>query len=133
MIIAIDSQILIYAEIVPRKNAKHSPEFNDLRVRAKLLLAKVDPKKDTIILPVIAVSELLVPVPQIHRGAVIAVLQQKFVCPPFDLPAASIAAELTAQHSKLPQTEVRRPADSASRHHDRCVCQSGRGNGILQP
>jgi hypothetical protein len=62
-------------------------------------------KKGTILLPTVAISELLVPVPKAHKGALIAVLQQMFLCPPFDLHAASIAADLWSQHQKLPQDE----------------------------
>jgi len=103
MILGIDSMILIYAEIVPSKRTTRSSDFDDLRVRSKLLLHMAARKKDTILLPTVAISELLVPVSKLQRGALIALLQQKFVCPPFDLPAASIAADLWSQHKKLPQ------------------------------
>jgi hypothetical protein len=62
-------------------------------------------KKGTILLPTVAISELLVPVPKAQKGALIAVLQQRFLCPPFDLQAASIAADLLAEHEKFPQEQ----------------------------
>jgi hypothetical protein len=103
VIVGIDSMILIYAEIVPSNPATRSADFADLRDRATLLLHMR--KDDTIVLPTVAMSELLVPVPKAERGALIAILRQKFVCPPFDLPAASIAADLWSQHRDLPQDQ----------------------------
>jgi predicted nucleic acid-binding protein len=105
MTIGIDSMILIYAEIVPSKRTTRAADFDDLRVRSKLLLHMTAQKKDTILLPTVAVAELLVPVPKAQKGALIAVLQQKFVCASFDLHAAAIAAELWAEHKKLPQAQ----------------------------
>jgi len=46
---------------------------------------------------------LLVPVPKAQKGALIAALTEKFVCPPFDLAAAAIAADLWSQYKELPQ------------------------------
>jgi hypothetical protein len=105
MIIGIDSMVLIYAEIVPSKDGKRSKDFNDLRTRSRLLLIMAERKKHKILLPTVAISELLVPVPLAQQGPLIALLQQKFICPPFDLPAASIAAALIARHKKLPQDQ----------------------------
>jgi predicted nucleic acid-binding protein len=61
--------------------------------------------KGVIILPVIAISELLVPVPDANKGAVIATLEKLFLCAPFDVQAASIAAELFAKRDKIPQKQ----------------------------
>ncbi len=105
MIIGIDSMILIYAEFVPSKGSKRSADFDDLRVRSKLLLHTATRKKNTILLPTVAISELLVPVPKGQKGSLIAALQRMFVCPPFDLPAASIAADLWSQYRTLPQEQ----------------------------
>jgi hypothetical protein len=105
VIIGIDSMTLIYAEIVPSKVSNRSADFDDLRVRSRLLLQMAAGKKNTILLPTVAISELLVPVPKSQMGALIAALQRKFVCPPFDLQAASIAADLWSQHKKLPQDQ----------------------------
>ena len=103
MIVGIDSMILIYAEVVPSNPATRGADFADLRDRAKLLLHMR--KDDTIILPTVVLSELLVPVPKTDRGTLIAILQKMFVCPPFDVPAASIAADLWSQHRNLPQDQ----------------------------
>ncbi len=105
MIVGIDSMILIYAEVVPAKKAARSSDWDDLRVRSKLLLHIAARKEGMILLPTVAISELLIPVPNAQRGALIAALQKLFVCPAFDLPAASIAADLWSQHRKLPQDQ----------------------------
>jgi len=95
--------ILIYAGIVPSKSAgKKSAQLEELQVRSKLLLHQLARQQAPIFLPTIAVSELLVPVPATHRGALIATLTERLVCPPFDLHAAAIAAELWVQHKNLP-------------------------------
>jgi len=104
--IAIDSQILIYAGVVPeKKGTQRCADFDDLQLRAKLLLEQANSKDGTIILPWIAIGELLIPVQESQRGAVIGVLQKMFFCASFDLPAASIAADLAAQYRKLPSAD----------------------------
>jgi len=98
-VIGIDSMILIYAGLVPRKSGKLSKYLEELRVRSKLLLHMQG--KDTIVLPTIAISELLVPVPAARRGILLTELLARFVCPSFDLSAAAIAAALWSEHKKL--------------------------------
>lgn len=105
MIIGIDSMVLIYAGIVPLKMGIRCSDFEELHVRSKLLLIMTKKKKGRILLPTVAMSELLVPIPKSQQGPMIAFLQQKFICPPFDLQAASIAADLIARHKNLPQDQ----------------------------
>lgn len=101
--IAIDSMVLVYAGWVPRKATERSKKLEELTLRAQALLLMHQKKgMGTIILPTIAVSEILVPVPEPQRGALAAKLSDLFVCPAFDLPAAAIAASLWSQHKKLP-------------------------------
>lgn len=99
--VGIDSMVLVYAGLVPRKSANAPKPPQELIVRAKVLLHMHG--KGTIVLPTVAVSEILVPVPTSQKGALVAALSKKFVCPPFDLPAAAIAAELWSQHKSLPK------------------------------
>jgi hypothetical protein len=71
MTVGIDSQILIYAQVVPSKPGKKIPEhakehLKDLRRRSKLLLSLL--QDEIIVLPMVAVAELLVPVPASRRG-----------------------------------------------------------------
>jgi len=63
VIIGIDSMILIYAGIVPSKSTKRCDDFGDLQLRSKLLLYLAARKNDTILLPTVAISELLVQFP----------------------------------------------------------------------
>lgn len=105
MICGIDSNVLIYAGVVPCKG-KQPAERKDLTVRAKLLLNMLrNPKEVTIILPAISLAELLVPVPPSQKGTLIAELMRRFVIAPFDLHASTIASELWANHKKLPRDQ----------------------------
>jgi hypothetical protein len=96
--VAIDSMIVIYAGLAPSKVASRPAELDELSVRSKLLLHQLLRRKATILLPAVAVSELLVPVPTAQRGTLVAALMKSFVCPPFDLEAAAIAADLWSRH-----------------------------------
>lgn len=97
--------ILIYAELVPSKGGPKCSDFADLRNRSKLLLIGAADKKDTIVLPTVAISELLVPVPKNQKGALILAFQQRFVCPPLDIRSASIAADLWSDFKNLPHDQ----------------------------
>ena len=103
MSVGIDSNILIYAGLVPSKSAKRPKDLEELHIRSKLLILQLARKKETVLLPAVAVSELLVPVPSAQKGTLIATLSGRFVCPPFDLHAAAIAADLWSQYKQLPQ------------------------------
>ncbi len=103
MNVGIDSMILVYAGIVPSKPGTAPDE--ELRVRSKLLMYLLAEKEDTVFLPMIAVVELLVPVPPTQRGLLASVLSERFVCPAFDLPAAALSASPWAQHKQLPQDQ----------------------------
>jgi predicted nucleic acid-binding protein len=106
VIFGIDTQVLIYAEAVPSKPGSKCQDFADLRERAKLLIYKAAGNGDTIILPTVVISELLVPVPAGQRGAVVQLLEKTFQCPSFDIPAATIAADLWSRFKNLPQGQV---------------------------
>jgi hypothetical protein len=98
--------VLIYAGVVPTKPDVNIPD--ELRVRAKLLLCMLQKDREsTIILPAVAVAELLVPIPKAKHGEFLAQLQTHFVCAPFDAKAASVAANLFAEHMKFDRSEVK--------------------------
>jgi len=103
--VGIDSMILVYAGFVPSKAASRGADFENLRVRSKLLIHKMAERDEVVFLPTVAISELLVPVPSAQRGPLIAALTEKFVCLPFDLRAAAIAADLWSRHKELPQDQ----------------------------
>jgi predicted nucleic acid-binding protein len=106
MTVGIDSQILIYAQVVPSKPGKKVPEhakehLKELRRRSKLLLSLL--QDEIIVLPMVAVAELLVPVPASRRGLLLKELSDRFNCRPLDAQAASYAAELWAAYEKVPE------------------------------
>jgi len=103
-VIGIDSMVLVYAGVVPRKSSETSTTLNELSLRAKMLLHMK--KDDTIVLPMVAVSEVLVPLPSAQKGLFAAKLSGKFLLAPFDMRAAVIAADLWVQHKSLP-TDLR--------------------------
>jgi hypothetical protein len=58
-----------------------------------------------VVLPMVAVSELLVPVPASKRGAIITTLGEMFVCPDYDQKAAAIAADIWAKYKEIPSNQ----------------------------
>jgi predicted nucleic acid-binding protein len=101
-VVGIDSMMVVYAGLVPKgpKNAASTPEYRDLQRRAKILLH--DLRDQMVALPMVAVGELLIPVPASKRGLLIAALREIFVCPDYDDKAAAIAADLWSLHKNLP-------------------------------
>lgn len=82
---------------LPRVNPqKANPSDHDaeMRRRSRILLRDLEEKKEIIIGPAVTVAELLCPIAPEDHGKFIAVLTQRFFCPPLDLRAASLAAEL---------------------------------------
>jgi hypothetical protein len=102
--VGIDAMILVYAGIVPSK-ALGASQLADLHVRAMMLLDQLARDDALVILPTVAIAELLVPVPPADSGLLIRALAEQFICPTFDLPAAAIAANLWAEHKKLPRDQ----------------------------
>jgi hypothetical protein len=70
--------------------------------RSRILLRDLDEKKQFVIVPTVAVAELLCPIDPREHGKFIAVLTQRFFCPPFDIRSASMADELWRYHRGLP-------------------------------
>lgn len=95
--------ILVYAGVVPSKGLNEQRE--ELRIRAVRLLDELDHDGVTVILPTVAIAELLVPVPASDTGKLIKELTRRFVCATFDLQAAAIAATIWAEHKKLPRDQ----------------------------
>ena len=96
MIAGIDAQILIYAGVAPRKNAVDER----LEERAQILLHTL--RKDIVVLPLVAVSELLIPVSLAKRGLLMTTLDELFLCKEFDQQAAAIAADIWSRHKEIP-------------------------------
>jgi predicted nucleic acid-binding protein len=105
--VALDTNILIWGGLRP-PNADGAPLSShaaEMTYRSQALLIDLEKKGEKIIVPVVSVAELLVPIDLNQRGAFLAVLTTRFFCPPFDMHAASLAAELWRFHRSLPASE----------------------------
>jgi predicted nucleic acid-binding protein len=101
VIVGIDSNILIYAGLVPKSaTGTKSAEQAALTRRAKILLH--DLREAQVILPMDAIAELLIPVPIAKHGLLIGSLREIFTCPDFGDRAASVAADLWARYKQVP-------------------------------
>jgi hypothetical protein len=65
----------------------------------------LEEQKEKIVVPTVMVSELLLGVDPKRHGDYVAALQQRFFCPPYDLRAAALAAELWLHHRGLPKDQ----------------------------
>jgi hypothetical protein len=82
----------------------------DMQRRARILMDILQVEKKTIIVPTVMVAELLTGIPPESHGDFLAELQKRFFCPPFDLPASSLAARLWNKHKALPRgQQLERP------------------------
>jgi len=121
MTAGIDSQILIYAEMIPNKpRGKLPPErrqhLKELRWRSKSLLKFLE--EEIVVLPMVCVAEVLVPVPASRRGMIIGALTKRFNCRPLNLQAASFAADLWAGY------ESEQPEHEEDQYDDRHVLRA---------
>lgn len=86
-----------------RLKGNPTPEAREMMRRAAILLADLAEAKEKIIVPAVVVTELLCGIPRDHHGEFVAELQRRFFCPPFDLRACALAAELWQQRPSSPQ------------------------------
>lgn len=104
MSIGVDTMTLIWGlkEIVPRQTTQ---DVEEMCRRAKILLTNLGSQR--IIVPTIAVSELLCGVDAKNHGNFVAELKKRFFCPPFDLAACAMAAVLFQYGKTLPDKLAR--------------------------
>ena len=119
-VVGIDSMIVIWAGFVPEVNTDAWPPEKienraEMKRRATILFRFFSRKKWHVILPTIAIAELLVKVPEAEKANLIAALGKRFICPSFDLRAAAIASNLFSRFKSL-------PADQ--QYHDRIVLKA---------
>ena len=105
MSVALDTMALIWALRKDPQKGKLSDHDTEMVRRSRILLRDLDERKLIVIVPAVAVAELLCPIDPKEHGKFIAVLTQRFFCPPFDIRAASLAAELWQYHRGLPSDE----------------------------
>lgn len=126
--VGIDAMILVYAGIVPSKGASPGgAELAALKLRAQMLFEHFARDEATVILPTIAIAEVLVPVPDSEKGLLVQALSESFVCPTFDTHAADIAAQLWAKHRQLPQDQ--RYTDRLALKADAMIIASAKAAG----
>lgn len=105
--VAVDTQALIWGGIrrgIPGIGGL-SPADAEKEKRSRFLMHDLDEAKAQIVIPSIVVAELLLPIDPQHHGTFLAVMTQRFRCPPFDLPATSLAASLWQYGHSLPAQE----------------------------
>lgn len=85
--------------------AGRTGRLGELEQRARILLTQLDDEKASVVVPTVVVAEFLAPVLPEHHGKLILEFQRRFLCPPFDLQAASLAAALWRAHRELPKNE----------------------------
>ncbi len=104
-IVGIDSNILIYAFASPGL-----PSDQDLMERAGWLLDALFDQKATVCVSVVSIAEYLVKIPLSQHSQMIRKLESRFTIAPFNLRAASVAADLVAK-SKNNAHVTRRDGD----------------------
>jgi predicted nucleic acid-binding protein len=100
MTVALDTMTLIWG--LQRGGNPSQSDLHEMQFRATVLIEALQQAKDKIIIPCVAVAELLVGVDPADHANFIAVIQKNFFCPPFDIRASELAAKLHLEHKKLP-------------------------------
>jgi predicted nucleic acid-binding protein len=85
-----------------RAGNPRQPGLSDLRIRAKILLEILESDAQMVLLPTVALSEILIRVPEAKHQEFLATAQKMFYCPSFDLPASAVAAKLWLANRNLP-------------------------------
>jgi hypothetical protein len=103
--------ILIWGGLRPQvARSPGTPEHvAEMEFRSRVLIRDLEDKGEKIIIPTVAVAERLTPLEAHQHGQFIATLTERFFCPPFDLRAAAMAAQLWQWHRRLPpQAQIQR-------------------------
>jgi|GEM_PF-5072610 len=98
-IVAVDTHCVSWAMRPARTD--DTPHTQEMRIRARILFSILDEEKARIVLPCVAVAELLVPISKEHRAEFISRLNAQFICASLDLPASTIAADLWEHHKSF--------------------------------
>ena len=102
---ALDTMTIIWGLKVSggRRGNPKQPGLSDMRLRARILLEMLE--GEAILLSTVALAEVLVGVDEKMHQKFIATVQEKFFCPPFNLPACALAAKLWLSNHKLTPEE----------------------------
>lgn len=103
MTVALDSMTVIWGlqSTGNRRGNPQQPALSGLQKRARILLDILEREGQTIILPTVALAEVLIGVDEKFHDPFIAEIQQRFHCPPFDLRATALAAQLWIRNRGL--------------------------------
>ena len=99
-IVGVDTMVLVWG-----LRSTSTSASDELETRAQILLRQLEEDKAEIVVPTIVVAELLTPIKVAKHGDFIAELRRRFICPPFDLQSASLAADLWQRHRELPRKD----------------------------
>ena len=91
---ALDTNILVWGS---REGS--DPKTKDLERRARILFELLERDKARVIVPSIVLAEFLVGVAPEEHTKVMEQFRQTFYCPPFDVAASVIAADLWRKHA----------------------------------
>src|SRR5713226_4839145 len=108
MSVGVDAMVIIWGLKKTHHKGKKSTLQNvvEMQRRARILLETLAEEKETVVVPSVAVAEVLLGVDPNEHGHFIAELQARFFLPPFDLRATVIAAKLWQAHRELPKEET---------------------------
>jgi PIN domain len=105
--VALDTMVLVWGGLRPpiSKKTATSAHVAEMEFRSRVLIRDLEDRGEKVIIPTIAVAELLTPLEPHQHGQFIATLTDRFFCPPFDLRVAAMAAQLWQWHRGLPAEE----------------------------
>ncbi|MFO0969725.1 MAG: hypothetical protein U0793_29555 [Gemmataceae bacterium] len=105
MSVGVDTMVLIWGlkRVIPRQTSQNVAEMCR---RAQILFKNL--RNQRIIVPTIAISELLCGVDPKDHGNFVAELKKQFFCPPFDLSACALSATLF-RYGKTLSDKLARP------------------------
>ena len=106
-IVVLDTQILIWGGLRRQITGVDLTSENvpDKQKRAAGLLSDLTLAKARVMIPTVTIAELLCPVDIAQHGNFLAALTQRFLCPPFDLPATWVAAQLWRHNRDMPKAD----------------------------
>src|SRR5713226_2700021 len=102
MTVALDTMTLIWGIRSAAAKAGNPRQTNlaEMQCRSRILIDMLQEDRKKVIIPCVAVSELLIGVELSQHVNFIAALQQNFFCPPYDIRACQLAAKLYLEHKK---------------------------------
>jgi predicted nucleic acid-binding protein len=84
-----------------RRGNPKQKDLPEMQRRARILIDVLEKENQMVILPAIALAEVLIGVEEKHHDQFISEIQKHFFCPPFDVHASAFAAKLWIGHSGL--------------------------------